>query len=254
MPAAPILTAPRCFSASASLVGRKVLWPPTLTPLRKTTSATRFALTSPLQKLHSNAAAERPVPGGQIGGVMDRFWLISDFPPVLTRRRSLRGPSAAGGQRRLCGSVEFDLQTPGTSSVTIRSNESWKPLSPLARICVIACGMFAGPVRPHTQLVPRKANNPTVEEHVQLKFDRSEAGIPRNAPDYLLRPVPRRSEWHGALAAPGWRGKTEAIFDRPDCPTGRDFAIEGGGVCGGDRQVRLLTPDKAAPPKRRRLE
>ncbi len=46
--AAPILTAPRCFSASASLVGRKVLWPPTLTPLRKTTSATRFPSTSPL--------------------------------------------------------------------------------------------------------------------------------------------------------------------------------------------------------------
>src|ERR1700722_20409620 len=44
VPAAPILTAPKCFSASASLVGRKVLWPPTLTPLRKTTSAT---LTSP---------------------------------------------------------------------------------------------------------------------------------------------------------------------------------------------------------------
>jgi hypothetical protein len=42
VPAAPILTAPRCFNASASLVGRKVLWPPTLTPLRKTTSATRF--------------------------------------------------------------------------------------------------------------------------------------------------------------------------------------------------------------------
>jgi hypothetical protein len=44
VPAAPILTAPKCFSASASLVGRKVLWPPTLTPLRKTTSATRFPL------------------------------------------------------------------------------------------------------------------------------------------------------------------------------------------------------------------
>jgi hypothetical protein len=44
VPAAPMLTAPRCFSASASLVGRKVLWPPTLTPLRNTTSAT---LTSP---------------------------------------------------------------------------------------------------------------------------------------------------------------------------------------------------------------
>ena len=42
VPAAPILTAPRCFSASASFVGRKVLWPPTLTPLRKTTSASGF--------------------------------------------------------------------------------------------------------------------------------------------------------------------------------------------------------------------
>jgi hypothetical protein len=40
-----MLTAPRCCSASASLVGRKVLWPPTLTPLRKTTSATRFPST-----------------------------------------------------------------------------------------------------------------------------------------------------------------------------------------------------------------
>src|SRR5271170_7932407 len=65
VPAAPILTAPRCLSASASLVGRKVLWPPTLTPLRKTTSATRFASTSPLEKLHSTAVAGRPVPGDQ---------------------------------------------------------------------------------------------------------------------------------------------------------------------------------------------
>ena len=56
VPAAPILTAPRCSSASASLVGRKVLWPPTLTPLRKTTSATRFPSTIPLERLHSTAA------------------------------------------------------------------------------------------------------------------------------------------------------------------------------------------------------
>jgi SAM-dependent methyltransferase len=60
-----------------------------------------------------------------------------------------------------------------------------------------------------SRLLPvcRKASNPTVEEHVQLNFDRSEAGIPRNVPDYLLRPVPRRSEWHGALAAPCGAGK-----------------------------------------------
>jgi hypothetical protein len=45
VPAAPMLTAPRCFSALASLVGRKVRWPPTLTPLRKTTSATPFPST-----------------------------------------------------------------------------------------------------------------------------------------------------------------------------------------------------------------
>ena len=51
VPAAPILTAPRCFSASANLVGRKVLWPPTLIPLRKTTSATQFPSTSPLGNL-----------------------------------------------------------------------------------------------------------------------------------------------------------------------------------------------------------
>jgi hypothetical protein len=57
VPAAPMLTAPRCSSASASLVGRKVLWPPTLTPLRKTTSATRFSSTSPLETVHSTAAA-----------------------------------------------------------------------------------------------------------------------------------------------------------------------------------------------------
>jgi hypothetical protein len=43
------------------LVGRKVLWPPTLIPLRKTTSATRFPSTSPLVNLHSTAALERPV-------------------------------------------------------------------------------------------------------------------------------------------------------------------------------------------------
>ena len=77
VPAAPILTAPRCLSASASLVGRKVLWPPTLTPLRKTTSATRFCQTNPLESLHSTSAAERPVPGGQIGGVIDRIWAES---------------------------------------------------------------------------------------------------------------------------------------------------------------------------------
>jgi hypothetical protein len=72
VPAAPILTAPRRFSASASLVGRKVLWPPTLTPLRKTTSATRFPSTSPPARLHSTAAVERPVPGDQLGVVIDR--------------------------------------------------------------------------------------------------------------------------------------------------------------------------------------
>jgi hypothetical protein len=33
------------------LVGRKVLWPPTLTPLRKTTSATRFPSTSSFETL-----------------------------------------------------------------------------------------------------------------------------------------------------------------------------------------------------------
>jgi hypothetical protein len=59
VPAAPILTAPRCFSASASLLGRKVLWPPTLAPRRKITSATRFPATSQLENLHSTAAAER---------------------------------------------------------------------------------------------------------------------------------------------------------------------------------------------------
>ncbi len=67
VPAAPILTAPRCLSASASLVGRKVLWPPTLTPLRKTTSATRFPSTSPLDTLHCTAALERLVPGDYRG-------------------------------------------------------------------------------------------------------------------------------------------------------------------------------------------
>ena len=49
VPAAPMLTASRCFSCSASVVGRKVLCPPTLTPLRRTTSATRFLLLSPLE-------------------------------------------------------------------------------------------------------------------------------------------------------------------------------------------------------------
>src|SRR6266516_4309841 len=40
VPAAPMLTLSRCFSCSASVVGRKVLWSPTLIPLRRTTSAT----------------------------------------------------------------------------------------------------------------------------------------------------------------------------------------------------------------------
>src|SRR6266446_6462940 len=44
VPAAPMLTASRCFNSSASVEGRKVLWPPTLTPLRRTTSATRLLL------------------------------------------------------------------------------------------------------------------------------------------------------------------------------------------------------------------
>jgi hypothetical protein len=84
VPAAPILTAPRCFSASASLVGRKVLWPPTLTPLRKTTSATRFPSTSPLERLHSTAAVERPVPGDQLGVVIERCW--AGCRPMSCRR------------------------------------------------------------------------------------------------------------------------------------------------------------------------
>jgi hypothetical protein len=44
VPAAPMLTVPRCFSCSASLVGRNFRCPPTLTPLRKTTSATCFSV------------------------------------------------------------------------------------------------------------------------------------------------------------------------------------------------------------------
>ncbi len=103
VPAAPMLTAPRCFSPSASLVGRKVLWPPTLTPLRKTTRATRFPSTNPLEKLHSIAAVEGPVPGGQIGVMMDRGRLLTDrhvLPAHNTRRcsrctaRTLRAPTS----------------------------------------------------------------------------------------------------------------------------------------------------------------
>ena len=51
VPAAPILTAPRCSSASANLVGRKVLWPPTLMPLIKTTSATCPPLNAPAREI-----------------------------------------------------------------------------------------------------------------------------------------------------------------------------------------------------------
>jgi len=54
VPAAPILTAPRCSSASANLEGRKVLWPPTLIPLRKTTSANDSAGTSLYSRLPLN--------------------------------------------------------------------------------------------------------------------------------------------------------------------------------------------------------
>jgi hypothetical protein len=71
VPAAPMLTAPRCFSAAASLVGRKVLWPPTLTPRRKTTSATRFLSTSSLENLHSTVVAGQ-VPGDQLVIMIDR--------------------------------------------------------------------------------------------------------------------------------------------------------------------------------------
>jgi len=74
VPAAPMLTAPRCFSASASLVGRKVLWPPTLTPLRKTTSATRFPSASVLETLDCSAALERPAPVGFAGGFQGRIY------------------------------------------------------------------------------------------------------------------------------------------------------------------------------------
>jgi hypothetical protein len=90
VPAAPILTALRCFSAAASMVGRKVLWPPTFTPLRKTTSATRFPSTTP-RDLHSTAAMKRAV-GDQAG--RDRCCL-----GVCAGRRSLG--------RRICRRSNF---------------------------------------------------------------------------------------------------------------------------------------------------
>jgi len=40
VPVAPMLTVPRCSSRAARVAGRKVRWPPTFSPLRKTTSAT----------------------------------------------------------------------------------------------------------------------------------------------------------------------------------------------------------------------
>src|SRR5687768_11882748 len=58
-----MLTAPRCFNCAASTVGRKVLCPPTLTPLRKTTRANGPA--SPRErvgsKLELHHLARRPL-------------------------------------------------------------------------------------------------------------------------------------------------------------------------------------------------
>jgi hypothetical protein len=108
VPAAPILTAPRCFSASASSVGRKVLWPPTLTPLRKTTSATRFPSTSPLERLHSTAAMERPVPGDQLDVVIDRGGRSEPVAPSRNVNANDR-PRAALGDRRLPGTQHSEL-------------------------------------------------------------------------------------------------------------------------------------------------
>jgi hypothetical protein len=89
VPAAPILTAPRCFNAWASLVGRKVLWPPTLTPLRKTTSASRFPSASLLEKLHSRAVVLRSVT--VFSQRFARQALRQSLRPVsLSRRRTRR--------------------------------------------------------------------------------------------------------------------------------------------------------------------
>jgi hypothetical protein len=64
-------------------------------------------------------------------------------------------PTAAGGQRRLCRSVEFDLQTPGTLSFTIRSNE-------LLGLLPVA---FGGPPQ-DTTLVGAAAGGGGVTSHV----------------------------------------------------------------------------------------
>jgi hypothetical protein len=82
VPAAPILTAPRCSSASASLVGRKVLWPPTLTPLRNTTSATRFPSTSRSRRYILPRRWDVRFPVGRIGVVVP--W--ASLPPTDSSR------------------------------------------------------------------------------------------------------------------------------------------------------------------------
>ena len=107
VPAVPILTAPRCFSDSASLVGRNVLWPPTFTPLKKTTSATRFPSTSPRVKLSSACSRHRPLPPLRLLPPDPDYMLtwLSAAPPapsdwVWARRSCAAGCDRCGETRR----------------------------------------------------------------------------------------------------------------------------------------------------------
>src|SRR4029077_1421660 len=101
VPAAPILTAPRCCNASASLVGRKVLWPPTLTPLRKTTSATRF----PQQAARALTVYPR-------GGTRGSGAVALDNLEVLAEER--RGGIRDTGNLIGCLPIKFEIEfSPG---------------------------------------------------------------------------------------------------------------------------------------------
>jgi hypothetical protein len=124
VPAAPMLTAPTCFNASASLVGRKVRWPPTLTPLTKTTSATRF----PLNESARNVIFYR---GGRMSG-SGQSTRCGD-PPILAASRRRRRATCAQSNHLPFGAVsrESDLWWHSDRNVIERR--------PLARHKAIRC-------------------------------------------------------------------------------------------------------------------
>ena len=132
VPAAPMLTASRCFSCSANALGRKVLCPPTLTPLEKNHECHAFSCWRRLRRVERPRRREPcDVGGGQrllhgefVQYLLDTFWYRDRDKPrtrvkiVFARFVDDTHEVASGGIRILEDFVNLaDLERAGVFAV-----------------------------------------------------------------------------------------------------------------------------------------